>query len=144
MERDIEIFELLEAKEEHLHSIQQLLLQLSSRPHEFTLAHLCSLVNSENSHLFVATSNKKICGMLTLATYLAPTGRKWWVEDVVVDESMRGCSIGRRLLRFAVEFAGEIGGTVMLTSRPSRVAANALYRSSGFELKETNMYKMEL
>ncbi len=143
MDTKIDIFELQEVKEEYLVSIKQLLSQLSSRPLEFTMEQLHAIVNSESSLLFVAMCNGKICGMLTLATYLAPTGRKWWVEDVVVDESMRGYSIGRRLLNHAMECARLQGGTLMLTSRPSRVAANALYRSAGFELKETNVYKIE-
>ena len=82
--------------------------------------------------------------MLTLAHYMAPTGRKLWVEDVVVDSSLRGKSIGRALVQHAIEKAKEIGGTLMLTSKPARVAANALYRSSGFEQKETNVYRMKV
>ena len=31
----------------------------------------------------------------------------------------------------------------MLTSRPSRVVANQLYQSLGFEKRETNVYKMK-
>jgi len=34
--------------------------------------------------------------------------------------------------------------TVDLTSRPSREAANALYRKVGFEQRETNVYRIEL
>lgn len=139
----IDIFELVQPTEEHVASIQHLLEQLSSRPPVFTKENLCSIVNSQNSRLFLATCDGTVCGMLTLATYLSPTGRKFWVEDVVVDRSMRGRSIGRRLLNHAVECASRQGGTLMLTSRPSRVAANALYRSAGFKQKETNVYKME-
>jgi ribosomal protein S18 acetylase RimI-like enzyme len=68
-----------------------------------------------------------------------------WIEDVVVDEAMRGRSIGRLLVNSAIEYAKTLGGgTLMLTSRPSREAANALYRSCGFVFKETNNYKMEI
>jgi ribosomal protein S18 acetylase RimI-like enzyme len=68
-----------------------------------------------------------------------------WVEDVVVDETLRGRSLGRRLVEHAIEYASRCGKvTLMLTSRPSREAANALYRSSGFSLKETNVYKKDL
>lgn len=34
--------------------------------------------------------------------------------------------------------------TVDLTSRPSREAANRLYRKTGFELRETNVYRIAL
>ena len=33
---------------------------------------------------------------------------------------------------------------VDLTSRPSRVSANGLYRSLGFRLRETNCYRHDL
>ena len=49
------------------------------------------------------------------------------------------------LFRLWKKFAKEMGkSTLMLTSRPSRVAANNLYRSCGLEPKETNMYRMPL
>lgn len=83
--------------------------------------------------------------MLTLGEYLAPTGRKMWIEDVVVDESARGLSIGRAMVGHAIEYAKELGGgALMLTSRPSRIAANNLYRSCDFKQKETNVYKMDI
>jgi ribosomal protein S18 acetylase RimI-like enzyme len=68
-----------------------------------------------------------------------------WIEDVVVDKSMRGYSIGRKLVEHAIGFAKSLGsGTLMLTSRSTRVAANALYQSCGFLIKETNLYRMPL
>ena len=104
-----------------------------------------AIVNSANSHLFIAEVDGAVSGMLTLCDYLAPTGRKMWIEDVVVDEVARGRSIGRLLVNTAIECAKNIGpGTLMLTSRPSREAANALYRSCGFVFKETNNYKMDV
>jgi ribosomal protein S18 acetylase RimI-like enzyme len=80
--------------------------------------------------------------MLTLASYLAPTGRKWWIEDVVVDERYRGCGIGQALVEnAALEVHNHGGGSLLLTSRPSREAANRLYQRAGFEKRETNVYK---
>lgn len=140
----VEIFELTEAEEKYIHPIRELLAQLSSSEVVFSIDTLKEIVGSSNVHLFIATYNANVCGMLTLAHYVAPTGRKLWIEDVVVDSRLRGKSIGRSLVQCAVEKAKEIGGTLMLTSKPARVAANALYRSSGFEQKETNVYKMKV
>lgn len=140
----VEIFELTEAEEKYIHPIRKLLAQLSSSEVVFSIDTLKEIVGSSNAHLFIATCNGNVCGMLTLAHYVAPTGRKLWIEDVVVDSRLRGKSVGRSLVQCAVEKAKEIGGTLMLTSKPSRVAANALYRSSGFEQKETNVYKMKV
>lgn len=140
----VEIFELGEAEEKYIGPIRELLAQLSSSEVVFSLDTLEELVSSSNVHLFIATCNGNVCGMLTLAHYAAPTGRKLWIEDVVVDSRLRGKSVGRSLVQRAVEKAREIGGTLMLTSKPARVAANALYRSSGFEQKETNVYRMNV
>ena len=83
-----------------------------------------------------------ILGMLTLATFTIPTGLRAWVEDVVGDDQARGRGAGQALVEAAVAHATSIGArTVDLTSRPSREAANRLYRRAGFELRETNVYR---
>lgn len=145
MSENISIYELLETDDKYVDAVNRLLGQLSSTPRRFSMASLEAIVNSENSHLLLAEVDGKVAGMLTLSHYLAPTGLKMWIEDVVVDEAMRGRSLGRRLVERAVEYARTLGpGTLMLTSRPSREAANALYRSCGFTFKETNNYTMKI
>ena len=142
---DIRIFEVADAKKEYVDAINHLLAQLSSSPLCFTYESLVKIIGSESSHLFFAESDAGVVGMLTVGEYLAPTGHKLWVEDVVVDDAMRGRSVGRMLVEHAIGYAKGLGkGTLMLTSRPSRVAANNLYRSCGFEPKETNMYRMPI
>lgn len=140
-----DIFELKSVTTACVEQINSLLAQLSSSPIVFTDKELGDIVSSPNSHLFVLCVDGAMVGMLTLCSYLAPTGRKWWIEDVVVDSAMRGKAYGRRLVQHAVEYASNEGaGTLMLTSKPARVAANALYRSVGFLPKETNLYRMAL
>ncbi len=73
-----------------------------------------------------------------------PTGLRAWIEDVVVDGAARGQGVGEELNRFAVDLAAERGArTVDLTSRPSREAANRLYRRLGFEPRDTNVYRYQ-
>ena len=141
----VEIFELKDACNCYVGPINRLLAQLSSSGACIDEAQLQALVESEASHLFLAKYKGNVVGMLTLGEYLAPTGRKMWIEDVVVDEAARGLSIGRAMVGHAIEYAkGLGGGALMLTSRPSRVAANNLYRSCDFKQKETNVYKMDI
>ena len=141
----VEIYELVEADNSLLVDVNRLLAQLSSSPVVFGMEQLEALVSSQASHVFIAKCDGLLAGMLTLGEYLAPTGRKMWIEDVVVDEAVRGRSIGRMLVEHAISFSKKLGGgTLMLTSRPARVAANRLYRSCGFELKETNLYRMPI
>ena len=81
--------------------------------------------------------------MVTLCIYQSPTGRKAWIEDVVVDQNYRGKGYGKVMIEKVIEQCINRGNvTQMLTSRPSRVAANQLYKSLGFETRETNVYKM--
>ena len=145
MEKEYKIFEATEATEEYARAIEKLLPQLSSSHHTFTLAQLQQLMKSEGTHLFLLQTEETIAGMLTLCRTYSPTGCKIWVEDVVVDDSQRGRSFGRKLVEHAMEYVrcNHPHATLMLTSRPSRVVANALYRSAGFSPKETNVYSMK-
>jgi len=87
----------------------------------------------------------RIVGLLTLALFRIPTGVRAWIEDVVVDESERGRGIGVALTREALRRAESAGArTVDLTSRPSREAANRMYRGVGFAERETNVYRYDL
>ena len=141
----LEVFEVKEACGSYVEPMNRLLAQLSSSGAGITLEQLQRLVDNSASHLFLGKYNGEIVAMLTLGEYLAPTGRKMWIEDVVVDTAARGHSFGRAMVEYAVGFARELGdGLLMLTSRPSRIAANALYRSCEFEQKETNVYKMNV
>jgi len=80
--------------------------------------------------------------LLTLTTLASDIG---YIEEVVVDQAVRGQHIGRALMSGLLELAGRKGlRCVELTSRPSRDAANGLYRSLGFKLRETNCYRHDL
>ena len=104
------------------------------------------ILKSGSTHFFIAElDNKEIAGILTLVTYDIPSGHKVWIEDLVVDESQRGKGYGRELMLFAISFAKSTGAkSIELTSRPSRIAANQLYRKLGFVIRETNVYRFPL
>ncbi len=101
------------------------------------------IVSSPATVLLVARgAGGVIVGTLTLVLFRIPTGVRAWVEDVVVAESARGRGIGEALSREALRRAVAAGArTVDLTSRPSREAANRMYRRLGFEQRETNVYR---
>ena len=109
---------------------------------------LRAIVESEASTLLIARDDElddAIVGSMTLAMFLIPTGRRAWIEDVVVDEGARGKGVGQLLNERAIEIAKEAGArTVDLTSRPSREAANRLYKRLGFVERETNVYRFEI
>ena len=88
----------------------------------------------------------RIAGCASLCVFTSPTGRKASVEDVVVGSAWRGRHLGRALLDHIISYArAELSPVdIHLTSRPHRVAANALYRSLGFIQKETNVYILSI
>lgn len=136
--------EIEDLKPDYLEAINRLIAQLSTSSHTFTEAELNSLVASPQSHLYALEYDEKIIGMVTLCIYQCPTGRKAWIEDVVVDQNHRGKGYGKLMVRKAMEECQNRGNvTLMLTSRPSRIVANQLYQSLGFEKRETNVYKMK-
>lgn len=138
-------FEATEARKEYLESLNLLLPQLSTTAKPLTQEAFERLVTSTNSHLYFIQLNERIIGMCTLALYEIPTGCRAWIEDVVVDKEFRGMKFGKLLIERVIEDAKRFAPcTMMLTSRPSRVAANKLYQSIGFEPKETNVYKMTI
>lgn len=142
---NIKIERITSADSSTAEAISLLLKQLSSQEFSFSERELAALINDPSSSLFLLFAEDKIAGMLTLGTYLSPTGRKAWIEDVVVDSAYRGKGYGKMLVEHAIEYARTLSPcTLMLTSNPARIAANELYRASGFEQKITNVYKMSL
>ena len=137
-----------EVTEEVYLAVQQLIPQLGIRKTPPTLDELTALVKSESSTLLIARypyESGAIAGILALAIYRVPTGLRSIVEDVVVDEEIRRLGIAEGLLRHAIDLAREAGASgVSLTSNPKREAANQLYRSLGFQRRETNAYFFEI
>jgi ribosomal protein S18 acetylase RimI-like enzyme len=141
----IEIVECTRVTPEIVAAFERLIPQLSSSNPPPPEQELQEIVASPATVLFLAMDGDEIVGSLTLAVFRIPTGLRAWIEDVVVDEAARGRGIAEALNRAALERAATVGArTVDLTSRPSREAANNLYRKIGFIQRETNVYRYSL
>jgi ribosomal protein S18 acetylase RimI-like enzyme len=128
--------------DELVEAMARLVPQLSSSASPPGVSELQAIVDSDACHLLVARDDRGVLGSLTLVVFPIPTGMRAWIEDVVVDDAARGGGVGDAVNRFAIELAGQLGArTVDLTSRPTREAANRLYRRLGFEPRETNVYR---
>jgi len=122
--------------------IAALVAQLTSK--EIDTARFDEVAQSTEAQLFAARRNGRIVGVLVLALYPTLTGRKAWIEDVVVDGAERGAGIGRALVERAIEEASTRGAaTLDLTSNPSREAAHRLYRACGFEERATTPFRLK-
>ena len=126
-----------------LQSINKLLPQLSALAKPLSETELIDIIDS--NQLLLATEEKEIYGMLSLVTCTLPTGKKALIEDLVVDNSVRGRGIGKMLLNKAIELAkSKELRHIDLTSNPLRKEANALYQKLGFKKRETNVYRIHL
>jgi len=141
----MQVIEIVQYSEELLNNINTLLPQLSSSAQPIQERELRFIIEHSSVHLLLAKENENYFGTLTLAVFPIITGTRAWIEDVVVSESARGKGVGKMLTSEALILAKERGAkTVDLTSRPSRSAANALYKKVGFELRETNVYRFDI
>ncbi len=133
-----------QASEELVVACHRLIPQLSSSAQPITVSELAEIINSDSTLMFVARINNEIVGLLTLAIFRIPTAVRAWIEDVVVDSSARGHGVGEALNHAAIAEAKRRGAkTVDLTSRPSREAANKLYKRLGFVERDTNVYRFD-
>lgn len=136
--------EIDEFRPNYLSDINHLLSQLSNHPVNLEETDLHDIISSTCSRLFMLLHEGHGIGMISLCSYKSPTGTKAWIEDVVIDSAFRNKGLGRLMMKNVVDIVRCQGdATIMLTSRPSRIAANQLYQSLGFEKKETNVYKMK-
>lgn len=125
-------------------AITRLLPQLSSNATPPSQEGLNALLADENTHLIVAEIDNTIAGMLSLVIVNIPTGRKAWIEDVVVDGAFRGQNIGSKLVEYAKQSAKDLEvKKLYLTSNPSRKAAHALYKKCGFETYDTTLFRIK-
>lgn len=125
-----------------------LISQLSSKYRPKNPADwLEKVVDSQAVDLIGAwTSETRLVGMTALVSYPLPEEfTRAWIEDVVVDRDFQRRGIARSLVLWAIELAREKGvSQINLTSSSKRVAANELYKSVGFQLLDTNYYRLSL
>lgn len=142
----IEVSESSRVDDELVAAMARLIPQLSSSAPPPGAPELEAIIASDACHLLIARdADGVIVGSMTLVVFPIPTGIRAWVEDVVVDAEARGQGVGEAMNRHALGIAADRGArTVDLTSRPSREAANRLYRRIGFEARETNVYRITL
>ena len=154
----MKIVELHSLNDAQVADLQALMAELNASI-PVTPEMLHATVASPSTHLFAAVCEEgdcaggagapvlgRIAGCASLCVFASPTGLKASVEDVVVGSAFRGQHLGRSLLEHIISYArAELAPVdIHLTSRPVRVAANALYRSLGFKQKETNVYILSI
>lgn len=134
-----------EATPELRDALAVLLPQLSPSLPIPSLDHLAAVIADPAVMLLVARDGQAIVGTAAVVVYTTPIWVKARIEDVVVDQAARGRGVGEALVQACIEVARTRGaGIVELQSARSREAANRLYPRLGFELRDSNVYRLNL
>ena len=103
------------------------------------------IVDDESNIVVVCHHINEIIGMATMATYQVISGHKGMIEDVVVSQEHRGKGIGKKMMQLLLERANELQlDEILLFSGHHRHAAISLYKSLGFQLKDSGLYRLQL
>lgn len=106
---------------------------------------LSNALNDANVHVYVIRDFGHIIATATLCIKHTLEFTVGDVESVVVSSQYRGRGYGKMLMRVVIESGKRLGvHHLSLTSHGGRVAANGMYRDFGFEMVETNCYRMVL
>ena len=112
---------------------------------ESLLRHLAedAEITASNAPTYVAEREGVVVGMVTLCVYTTLTGTKAYLDHLVVAPEARRHGVGRALMEYAIERAQDADASrVDLTARETKQAARALYRSLGFEPRETSLFRL--
>jgi ribosomal protein S18 acetylase RimI-like enzyme len=127
--------------------INALLPQLSSNaPTEGIQADWLEQVFKAGTRVFAVFDGETLIGTVLLCRVLILMGKKFWIEDVVVDKQYRRRGIAEELMKMAIRASKDEGGKKLdLTSKVARKAAHRLYFNLGFgERDETVVFRLDL
>lgn len=129
----------------HIADLSSLIKQLNPELGPITRADVDRVMRDPMTVVFIALSDGRIVGTLTLARFARLTSSVGIVETVVVDEGHRGQGIGRALLESALVHAKVSGiASISLTSKASRDDAHRLYARLGFRIIDTLVLRKEV
>lgn len=104
-------------------------------------------VNDPHWHcLILENENGLAIGFAALHVHNTPSkGRISRIEDVVVDGAFQGRGYGKLLMEKLLEIAKkEKVNYIELTSKKIRTAARKFYESYGFQVRESDIYRLNL
>jgi len=128
-------------------ALARLLPQLNPTLPVPTMERLLALVADPAVTLLVARDGDEIVGTATVIVYTTPFWIKARLDEVVVDRSARGKGVGEAIVNACLDLARERGAQVaeLQSGRgPAREVANRLYRRMGFQLRDSNLYRITL
>jgi GNAT superfamily N-acetyltransferase len=105
------------------------------------------LVEDPDVVLLVARDGGQIVGTTTVIVYTTPFWIKARLDEVVVDEAARGKGVGEALVKAALDVGRDRGAQIaeLQSGRgPRREAAHRLYERLGFQIRDTDVFRIVL
>jgi ribosomal protein S18 acetylase RimI-like enzyme len=123
--------------------ISELFKQLGGNKNQISLTEL---FDGKNQISLVYCSDKdEIIGIALMCTYKVISGKKGWIEDVVVSSGHRGKGIGRKMMNKLLEIGSEKElSEILLFTEDHRTPAINLYSDLGFKCKESRIYTRKI
>ena len=135
----IKLLDKSEVTDELQSQLTELYKELNAELKQLELASI--LKNKDSIHVSVCMDEERLVGIAMMATYKVISGFKGMIEDVVVSSHYRGKGIGRKLMEKLLEQAEHQRlDAILLFSGHHRKAAISLYKSLGFNLKDSGLY----
>ncbi len=140
---EIEILRGEHLTDSHQQQVTELYKQLSTTIVQLSLKKI--LEDKDNIVFVLCKEENQIVGIAMMAMYKVISGHKGMVEDVVVDQGQRGKGIGRKLMEKLLEEGKNKNlDEILLFTGHHRTPAIALYKSLGFQLKNSGLYRLVL
>jgi GNAT superfamily N-acetyltransferase len=136
-----------EATPELQATLARLLPQLNPKLQVPDMARLRRLIADPAATLLVARDGYAIVGTTTVIVYTTPFWIKARLDEVVVDDSARGKGVGEALVKAALDVGRKRGAQIaeLQSGRgPNRETAHRLYERLGFQVRETDVFRIVL
>ena len=128
-------------------ALARLLPQLNPRLAVPDLDRLRRLVADPAVTVLIARDGAEIVGTTTVIVYTTPFWIKARLDEVVVDAGARGKGVGEALINASLEVARAHGVQVVELQSgrgPNREAAHRLYERLGFQIRDTDVFRIVL
>lgn len=128
-------------------ALRRLLPQLNATLELPTAERIEALMADPAVTLVVARDGDEIVGTATVIVYTTPFWIKARLDEVVVDASARGKGVGEAIVRACLDIGRRKGAQVaeLQSGRgPARAAAHRLYKRIGFEVRDSDIFRIKL
>jgi len=143
----MKIEEVTEATAEVHEALVRLLPQLNPTLPLPTRERIERLIGDPAVTLVVARDGDRIVGTATVIVYTTPYWIKARLDEVVVDGDARGKGVGEAMVRHCLEVGRRKGAQVaeLQSGRGDvRAAAHRLYKRIGFQVRDSDIFRITL